>query len=111
MITREWFHSGFLPPALAYAIGLGLLAAVLLILWREVRSVRHRWRWLLVVTRTGLVGLAVLLLAAQAAALLKLVAPQQAALLPVVLLLAALAVAVLLKLAANPSNVNAKALA
>lgn len=63
MITREWFHSGFLPAGWAYALGLALAAVVLFILWRELRGNRHAWRWLLLLTRLGLVFLLGLLLA------------------------------------------------
>ena len=63
MIQRELFHTGFLPPAWAYGIGVALAAAVLALLWQEIRRNRRALRWLLPVMRAGMVVVLTLLLA------------------------------------------------
>lgn len=65
MITREIFHSGPLPAAVAYGLGAALLAALLVLVVAELRAVRSRspLRFALVGTRAGLALVLLLLLA------------------------------------------------
>lgn len=63
MIERSFYHSGLFPPALVY--GAGALLALLLawLLHAELRRRGQSWRWLLYVTRLGMLAVLLLLLA------------------------------------------------